>query len=147
MERKAYELSKDSPLRAVDPDSLQRTSAGVCTPHSPVAIEPGPQMNPLGGFPMGTGVGGQSGKPGMGRTGGFQEQVHANEVDGAKHQVQQFIGGNEADALSPDQTPRWLQGKTLGPAVPRWEEQPERSTSLNSIAPSPKLVSPTASSY
>jgi hypothetical protein len=148
MERRAYELSSGSPLRVPDPDSLHPSNFRVRPPKHPDAFEPSPQLSPFGGFPVGTGAGGQEKQPGMGSLEGFNEQRAENEPAGASFRVRQWIGGDAAQAVSPVQTPNWLGGLTLGPAIPRWEEQPERQADNRSIAPSPDTtVSPTASSY
>jgi hypothetical protein len=150
MERRAYqEIQKlDHPMNVPDPDSVHPTRFPVNRHHAPADVEPRPQLTPFDGFPLGTGVGGQERRPGMGSLAGFGEQAHANEPAGAKHRITQFTDGDAAQAVVPAQAPNWLGGHVMGPAVPRWEEQPQMALDHNSIAPRPDMtVSPAASSY
>jgi hypothetical protein len=150
MERLAYqEIQKmDHPLNVPNPDSIHPTRFPVRAPKHPYAVEPSPQLTPFDGFPVGTGVGGQERRAGMGSLVGFGEQIEVNEPAGAKHRITQFVDGDASQAVVPAQAPNWLGGHVMGPAVPRWEEQPEMALDKNSIAPRPDMtVSPAASSY
>lgn len=150
-QQKAYELGCESaPLRVPDPASI-RTQPPKANPRplAPTNVEMEPQPNvldkPFANQPGSTNASGGERVRGAGGSGGFQAAIAANETSGPSYKIAEFIP-NPPEATS---SPSWLAGQVLGPAVPRWEEQPERGADAKLVTNLKNLptVSPTASSY